>query len=123
MSDRVFIEGLEVYCVIGLQDWEREVQQKVRIDIEMETDTSEAAVDDDFSHALDYRGVAKNSIELVEKSSFKLVETMAEKIAMMILKKFPRAKSVKVRVAKPGAVRFAQSVGVEILRHRKGCRQ
>jgi 7,8-dihydroneopterin aldolase/epimerase/oxygenase len=123
MTDRVFVEGLELYCVIGTQDWERQVMQKVRIDLAMASACGPAGERDDPSLALDYRAVSKRVQQLVEGSSFKLVESLAEAIASAILEDFPRADSVTVRVAKPGAVRFAEQVGVEILRSREGSRR
>ena len=118
MGDRVFVTGLELYCIIGLQPWEREVMQKVRIDLDMEADCRPAAAADDGSLALDYKAVSKRVQQLVESSSFRLVETLAERVAGTVLTEFPRAESVQVRVAKPGAVRFADAVGVEIERRR-----
>lgn len=120
MGDTVFVHGLEAYCIIGLHPWERQVMQKVRIDLTMETDCRPAGAADDASQALDYRAVSKRVLQLVEGSSFQLVEALAERIAAAILADFPRAASVRVRLAKPGAVRFAESVGVEIERRREG---
>ncbi len=120
MSDHLFVRGLELYCVIGLQDWERQVKQKVRIDLAMESDCRAAATGDDPQLALDYRAVSKRIQQLVEGSTFKLVEALAERIADTVLADFPRAASVTVRVAKPGAVRFTEEVGVEISRVREG---
>ena len=119
MADRVFVQGLELYCVIGLQPWERQVMQKVRLDLAMETDTRRAGAADDPSRALDYKAVSKRVQQLVEGSSFQLVETLAERIAATVLAEFPAAAAVFVRVAKPGAVRFAEVVGVEIERRRE----
>jgi dihydroneopterin aldolase len=118
MSDKVFVSGLELYCIIGIKPWEREVLQKVRIDLEMEADCRPAGRSDTVTDALDYRAVAKRVQSLVEGSSYQLVEALAENIAAVVLEEFPAAASVKVRVAKPGAVRWAESVGVEIHRTR-----
>lgn len=118
MGDRVFVSGLELYCVVGVNDWERQVMQKVRIDLEMEADCRAAGDSDDIGLALDYRAVAKRVQSLVEASSFRLVEALAESVAATVLREFPRAASVRVRVAKPGAVRWTESVGVEITRTR-----
>ena len=49
-----------------------------------------------------------------------LVEALAERIAAAVLAEFPQAASVRVRLAKPGAVRYAESVGVAIERRRGG---
>jgi 2-amino-4-hydroxy-6-hydroxymethyldihydropteridine diphosphokinase len=54
---------------------------------------------------------------LVEGSSFHLVEKMAAEIAALCLDE-PAVERVTVRVEKPGALRFARSVGVEIERTR-----
>jgi len=119
MADRVFVRGLELYCVVGIQTWERQVMQKVRLDLEIEADCRSAGVSDDTAKALDYRAVAKHVQKLVEASSYQLVEALAEATAAEVLAHFPAARSVKVRVEKPGAVRFSESVGVEIVRERQ----
>ena len=118
MGDTVFVQGLELYCVIGVQPWERQVMQKVRIDLSMDVECRDAAASDDPTHALDYRAVSKRVQHVIEGSSFRLVEALAERIAAAVLAEFPSAAAVRVRIAKPGAVRFAEEVGVEIERHR-----
>ena len=55
---------------------------------------------------------------MVEASRFYLVEKMASEIADICLSE-PRVERVTVRVEKPGALRFARSVGVEITRTRE----
>jgi FolB domain-containing protein len=119
MGDRVFVQGLELYCVIGLQPWERQVMQKVRIDLALETDCRPAGAADDPKLTLDYKAASKRVQQLVEGSAFRLVEALAESIASTLLAEFAGAASVRVRVAKPGAVRFAEAVGVEIERRRE----
>jgi dihydroneopterin aldolase len=54
-------------------------------------------------------------IALVEASAFHTVEALAERIACLVVVEHhaPRA---RVRVCKPGALRFADSVGVVIER-------
>jgi dihydroneopterin aldolase len=122
MADRVFVQGLELYCVIGARDWERHTMQKVRIDLEFETDCRSAGISDDAADALDYRAAAKTAQSVVEGSSFVLVEALAERIAAALLEQFPRATTVRVRLGKPGAVRWAETVGVDISRKREAVR-
>ena len=64
---------------------------------------------------MDYRAVTKEIIALVEGSAFYLVEKLAEEIAKICLQD-PRVAVARVRVEKPGAVRFSRSVGVEVER-------
>jgi dihydroneopterin aldolase len=59
--------------------------------------------------------VAKAVIEHIESHQPFTVEALATDIARLCLAQ-PRVKRVRVRVEKPGALRFAHSVGVEIER-------
>jgi FolB domain-containing protein len=68
-----------------------------------------------MADAVNYRTITKRVIKLVEESQFYLVEKMAAEIAAICLED-PRVEEVSVRVEKPGALRFARSVGVEIHR-------
>lgn len=115
MNDRILIRDLLLRCVIGANEWERRVRQDVLLNIELTADTRPAAASDDLEDAVDYKAISKKVIALVEDSSFFLVETMAERVAELCLED-GRVRSVKVRVEKPGALRFARSVGVEIQR-------
>jgi len=117
--DQVFISQLETYCIIGINRWEREVLQKVCLDLVLECDCREAGEKDDVSAAVDYKAVAKEVLQLVEGSGFLLVEALAEAVAQRILQNFPRVAAVQVTVSKPGAVRFAREVGVRITRSRQ----
>jgi dihydroneopterin aldolase/2-amino-4-hydroxy-6-hydroxymethyldihydropteridine diphosphokinase len=118
MRDTVYVEGLELYCVIGVFGWERETKQKVRIDLEIATDISRASATENLEMTVDYKRISKAVIGLVEPSSFQLVETMAERVADLCLE-FAGVERVKVKVSKPGAVRYAVNVAVEITRPRK----
>ena len=117
MSDVIFIDDLLVRCIIGIHDWERKARQDVLVNIELAVDTAPAGASDDFADAVDYRAMAKRVIEAVEASAFQLVEALAEEIAGLCLED-DRVEAVRVRVEKPGAIRFARSVGVTIERER-----
>ena len=42
MNDKINIKNLVVYGVIGINPWERETKQKIEIDIEIESNLSQA---------------------------------------------------------------------------------
>jgi dihydroneopterin aldolase/D-erythro-7,8-dihydroneopterin triphosphate epimerase len=113
MSDKILISDLLIRCVIGVHDWERKDKQDVLINIELDADLSAAGASDDFQDAVDYRAITKKVIELVQGSSFYLVEALAEAITGICLED-DRVRRARVRVEKPGALRFARSVGVEV---------
>ena len=117
MSDKILIKDLLIRGIIGIHDWEREKKQDILINIVMEADCRPAGVSDDFQDAVDYRAVTKKVLALVESSSFFLVEKLAEEIAGICLED-ERVELARVRVEKPGAVRFSQSVGIEVERRR-----
>ena len=117
MTDRIEIKDLLIRAIIGVNDDERENRQDVIINISLETDTQAAGRTDDVSDAVNYRTITKQVIELVERSEYFLVEKMAEQIANLCLED-KRVERVQVSVEKPGALRFARSVGVAIERSR-----
>ncbi len=116
--DRIFISDLSVRCIIGVNEDERRERQDVRITISLSADLSEAGKTDRFENALDYRAIKKEIMHMVENSNFYLIEALAEAIAGICLKR-PGVIEALVRVEKPGALRFARSVGVEITRKRR----
>ena len=113
--DKIFLRGLEVQTVVGIWEWERNVTQKVVIDLEMAHDNRRAAATDRIEDTLDYKGVAKRIVSFVEASGFQLVETMTEEIARIVIEEF-QVSWVKVSVNKPGAIRGSRDVGVCIER-------
>lgn len=113
--DTIFIQNLLVRGIIGVNDWEREVKQDIIINVQLEIDLQAAGQSDDINDTVNYRTLSKEIIELVENSTYILVEKLAEEIASLCLQKV-HVESVVVRVEKPTALRFAESVGVEINR-------
>ena len=119
MTDTIFLQSLEVQTIVGIQDWERETRQTVRIDLEWPTDARSAAARDDIDATLNYKTLAKRLVAYVEETRFQLVETLAQKIAELLIHEFG-LDWVRVSVSKPGAIRGAQNVGVRIERRRGG---
>jgi dihydroneopterin aldolase len=118
MSDTVFIEDLRIETVIGIYDWERKIRQVVALDLEMAFDNRKPAASDRIEDTLDYKAVSKRLIAFVEASHFELVETLAERCAEIVLNEFKVA-WLRLKLAKPGAVRGSKSVGVVIERGAK----
>jgi D-erythro-7,8-dihydroneopterin triphosphate epimerase len=115
-TDQIHIRDLRLRTIIGINEEERRNKQDVVINITLYADHS-AAVSDNIDDTVNYRTIAKQTIELVENSQFFLVEKMALEIVRLCLAD-PRAERAVVVVEKPGAVRFARSVGVTVDRSR-----
>lgn len=112
--DTILIKDLLLRGIVGINDWEREKKQDILINLEIGYDLRPAGRSDDVADTLNYRTVTKRVIDYVESSSHYLVEALAAEIARIALGE--GAERVKVRIEKPGALRFADSVGVEIVR-------
>ncbi len=115
--DQIFIRDLLVRGVIGVNDDERHSPQDILINITLFADIQHAGETDEIEYSVNYRTIAKKVIAFTEKSKRYTVEALASDIAALCLDE-PNTQKVRVRVEKPGAVRFARSVGVEIERER-----
>jgi FolB domain-containing protein len=114
-EDRIEIKDLLLRTIIGINDWERHKKQDILVNITLFTDTREAGLSDQIDDSVNYRTIAKKVISHVEESMRFTVEALAADIAEICLGD-PKVKRVCVKVEKPGALRFADSVGVEIER-------
>ena len=113
--DKIIIKDLLVRSIIGINPDERIKKQDILISMILFSDIRQAAQSDDIVDAVNYKAITKRVIEHVEESSDFLVEKLVSDIARLVLKEF-HVERVRVRVEKPGALRFAKSVGIEIER-------
>ena len=115
--DRIHIRDLALRCIVGINDWERTRKQDVNISITLFADLGAACRSDRIEDTVDYKAIKERVRDLVEDSSFLLVERLAQAVADACLED-PRVARVTVLAEKPGALRFARTVGVEITRDR-----
>ncbi len=113
--DEIFINDLLIRGVIGISEREREQPQDILVNIVIYSDIRQAGSSDDVNDSVNYRTVAKKVLAHTEKINRYTVEALATDIANLCLEE-PGALGVRVKVEKPGAVRFSHSVGVEITR-------
>ena len=113
--DTIEIDNLRLRCVIGFSAHELKDKQDVVIGLRIRADMHKAGETDNPDDAFNYRTVTKAIIKHVEASNYKLVEAMAAAIAKICVVEHD-AEWVQVRVHKPGALRFSDSVGVVIER-------
>lgn len=114
-EDRIEIKDLLLRGIIGINDWERENKQDILINIVMTADLLKAGETDNIDDSVNYKTVTKKVIKHIELNDPYTVETLAADIAKICLDE-PGVIRARVRVEKPGALRFAKSVGVEIER-------
>jgi len=114
-EDRIEIKDLLLRGIVGINEWEREKPQDILLNLTLFADLGAAGASDRIEDTINYRTLTKQVIDHVEGSARFTVEALAADVARICLAD-PRVRRVRVRVEKPGALRFARSVGVEIER-------
>lgn len=115
--DTITIRDLALRCIIGIFPEERRARQDVILSIQLQCDLRPAGRSDAIEDTVNYKAIKKKLVAMVEKSRFYLIEALAERVASICLEEV-RVNQVTVTVDKPGALRFARSVAVEITRER-----
>jgi dihydroneopterin aldolase len=116
--DKIIINDLEVFYLIGVTEEERAAPQRLLISVEMTRDTSAAAAADDLTKTIDYYAVTRRLLGFGEGRSWKLLEKLAAEIASLILAEFaPDIVSVEV---KKFIISEARHVAVHLTRRAAG---
>jgi FolB domain-containing protein len=113
--DVIEVQALRLRCVIGVSEAERRGLTDVVIDLDLGLPAPAGHDADRVADAWNYKPPVKAVIAHVEQSSYRTVEALAVAIARLLVLGHG-APFVRVRVHKPGALRFADSVGVVIER-------
>ena len=74
---------------------------------------------ENIEDAINYRTVTKAIIAHIEQSQPFLVERLVAELAKICFETDRRIQAVEITVEKPGALRFARSVGITIYRTRE----
>jgi len=99
---------------IGFNPEELLNKQDVIINIEIEAVIPETAmINDEPLDIVDYKTITKKVIALVQDGRFKLLEVLTKNILDLVIED-SKVKWAKVQVDKPHALRFAESVSVEM---------
>ncbi|MCA9392802.1 MAG: dihydroneopterin aldolase [Candidatus Omnitrophica bacterium] len=107
------ISNLRLRAIIGANDWERDHKQDLIINVRIDFDAAKSGASDDLTDTVDYKNITKKIIAEVEDSSYQLLEKLATRL-LDIVAAHEGVKAATVRVDKPHALRFADSVSVEV---------
>ena len=111
------LKNLHLKTIIGVYKWEDDVERKILINIELETDHVESMKSDDIKDAIDYDVITKNIKDLVKNNRFKLVEKMVDEILNLIMTD-KKIKKCKLEIDKIGAVADLESFSITEIRER-----
>ena len=84
---------------VGFHDFERNIQQRVKINFEAETDWQKAVEKDEPVDIVDYYHINEALEQMISKKSWNLIESLAEDVAKLICTNF-NAHAVRVQVNK-----------------------
>lgn len=115
MIGTILLEGLEIECIVGIYPFEREKEQVLMVDLEIDRDFAAAAASDAVEDTVDYVALAALLTELAQRRKYKLLETFAEEAAAALIKEFG-ARRALVKIMKPGAVKAASWPAVRVER-------
>lgn len=116
---RIEVVGLSVYTHHGVREAEREVGQRLVLDVSVEIDDCAATATDELADTVDYGAVARDVAEVATERSHKTLERVCAAVADRVLERFG-ADSVTVRAAKPEPpmALSVDEVAVELTRER-----
>lgn len=96
----VEIVGLSIYTHHGVTEAEREVGQRLVLDIRMELGGTDATVTDRIEDTVDYGEVCQLAALVAQQRSYKTLERLSTAIADRIISDF-EVQAVSVKCAKP----------------------
>ncbi|MGB0895395.1 MAG: dihydroneopterin triphosphate 2'-epimerase [Parashewanella sp.] len=107
------IKNLRLRTFIGINEDEVNNKQDVIINIKIHYPADNARQSDNMDDALNYRTITKKIIKLVENNRFSLLENMTDQV-LSIVSEHPWVEYAQVEIDKPHALRFADSVSLEV---------
>ena len=113
----IHIKDITLQTIVGIFDWERHKKQKVVINIWIDYDAAKAMQTDQIQFAVDYKAITKRILKEAQTKHFFLIEKLAQKVLDIILEE-KKVLKVVVQIDKPGALRYARSVSVQLIKER-----
>ena len=114
---KVVIKNLILNIFIGIHDFEKKKKQKVRFNIDVETNSNIKPSNKDFSTIINYETLVDKIKTLVKKQHHELLEELAENIFKIIFQS-KLVKKVNVKLEKLQIIKETESVGVDVTKNR-----
>ena len=115
---KVIIKDLIFNTSIGIHDFEKEKEQKIKFNIEIDLSPLLKATENDLNSIVNYESIINKIESITQKKHYNLLETLAEDIFSNLFADKNITK-IKLRIEKPEIIKNTSSVGVEIIKKRK----
>ncbi len=117
--DTVYLHGFRPLASIGLLEVEKNNQQRLVIDIDVEIDAIHAVVSSqELSHGIDYAVLRQLILHVIEQQHYELIETLIDTICTEVFAKFPAAQNIALSIAKPDIFDDVAEAGIRVRRAR-----
>jgi len=114
---KVIIKNLILNIFIGIHNFEKKKKQRVRFNIEINTDPNLIPNNKDFSTILNYEEVINKIKSQVKKKHHELLEDLAENIFKIIFQN-KIVRKVNLKIEKLDIIKNSESVGIEFTKSR-----
>ena len=115
---KVIIKDLIFNTSIGIHDFEKEKEQKIKFNIEIDLSPLLKATENNLNSIVNYEAVVNKIQSIIQKKHYNFLETLAEDIFSNLFADKNITK-IKLRIEKPEIIKNTSSVGVEIIKKRK----
>ena len=109
---KVIIKNLILNIFVGIHNFEKKKKQRVRFNIEINTDPNLKPSNKDLSTILNYEEVINEIKTLVKKQHHELLEDLAENIFKIIFQN-KIVKKINLKIEKLDIIKNSESVGIE----------
>ena len=114
---KVIINNLILNIFVGIHNFEKKKKQRVRFNIQINTDPNLKPNSKDFSTILDYEEVINKIKTLVKKQHHNLLEDLAENIFKIIFQN-KIVKKIDLKIEKLDIIKNSESVGIKFSKKR-----
>lgn len=111
---RLFLRDYEVWINIGVHDFEKKGEQRVKINVDLYVPLAlSTPTHDKLDEVLDYDFIRRSIAERVSKGHIHLQETLADDVLKLMLA-HPNVRAARVATEKPDVYPDCDAVGCEV---------
>ena len=112
---RLFLRDYEVWINIGVHDFEKKGEQRVKINVDLYVPLADSTpTQDKLAEVLDYDFIRRSIAERVARGHIHLQETLADDVLRLMLA-HPHVRAARVATEKPDVYPDCDAVGCEVV--------
>ncbi|GEM_PF-1629516 len=113
-SGELFLEALQVSCILGDLPHERITPQQIQLDIIAKLNPNHSQLSDSLDTTVNYVEIADFARKTAVLGQFRLVESLAQAICQGALSLWPALSQITVKVTKFSCIPDVQRAGIVV---------